>query len=379
MDRVACAHAIFPPQLTDLDEAQARAASLQMDLIVLRRQLEAREAAVGELQQREADLRSTVASLNSENAQQQQLLQRHKEQLLQQQQLLSTLQRDATNAAALQSTIDQLRAAVLQGEESLRLLQARASAAESDAESAHAQLVAAEERVASLKLAVKVQADAAAAAAAAAASAAVANTRTEMTQEIEFMKKLHADQLQQQRDDSEEELRLLRDQLRLFQDSIVVLNQELGAATAALHTQQQQQQQAPSSLPSSSSDSAVDRANAATRDDSSALADLRARLTAKDREFRAVKGALTACMRACVCKLLCVSTFVTLLLHACGASTVRLTTHADELVAAGAAALDATGTRTTAPCLLHRTPSPTPTRACSRPSRRQEAVQCCAG
>ena len=293
-------NSLYLSQLSDLDEAQARAASLQMELIVLRQQLEAKECAVSDLHRREAELRSTVSSLNSENEQQQRLLQLHKDQ----QQLISNLQRDASKAAALQSTVDHLQQAARQGEESLLLMRSRVAAAESDAESLRAQLSAAEERVASLKMAMKAQADAAAgsaaAAAAAAAASAVSSTRAEMIQEMSFVNKQHASQLQQQqflqqqqRDEYEEELRSLREQVRLLQDSIVVLNQELGDASAALHAAQQQQQQQqliPSAQTLSSSDRSSDQATTTAQPDSSALAELRAQLASKDREFRAVKG-----------------------------------------------------------------------------------------
>lgn len=260
-----------------------------MDLMVLQRQLEAKDAVVSDLQRREADLRSTVSSLNSENAQQQQILQHHKDQL----QVMSVLQRDAGKVVALQSTIEQLQEVARQREEALLLMQTRVAAAESDIVSARAQLSAADERVASLKMAMKAQADAAAgsaaAAAAAAAASAVATTRTEMTQEIALITKQHANQLQQQRqqcDEYEEELRSLRDQVRLLQESIVVVNKELGDATAALHSAKQQQ--ATSTHPSASFDISEKQVIATL--DSSDLVELRAQLTAKDREFRAVKG-----------------------------------------------------------------------------------------
>jgi chromosome segregation ATPase len=260
-----------------------------MDLMVLQRQLEAKDAVVSDLQRREADLRSTVSSLNSENAQQQQILQHHKDQL----QVMSVLQRDAGKVVALQSTIEQLQEVARQREEALLLMQTRVAAAESDIESARAQLSAADERVASLKMAMKAQADAAAgsaaAAAAAAAASAVATTRTEMTQEIALITKQHANQLQQQRqqcDEYEEELRTLRDQVRLLQESIVVLNKELGDATAALHSAKQLQ--ATSTHPSASFD--ISEKQVIVTLDSSDLVELRAQLTAKDREFRAVKG-----------------------------------------------------------------------------------------
>lgn len=269
-----------------------------MDLMVLQRQLEAKDAVISDLQRREADLRSTVSSLNSENAQQQQILQHHKDQL----QLMSVLQRDAGKVVALQSTIEQLQEAARQREEAMLLMQTRVAAAESDIESARAQLSAADERVASLKMAMKAQADAAAgsaaAAAAAAAASAVASTRTEMTQEIALINKQHANQLQQQQmqqrqqcDEYEEELRTLHDQVRLLQESIVVLNKELGDATAALHSAKQQQTTS-AHLPASSD---ISEKQVIATLDSSDLVELRAQLTAKDREFRAVKGA-NACV-----------------------------------------------------------------------------------
>ena len=278
-------------QLTDLDEAQARVASLQIDVMVLRQQLEAKEVAVSDLHRREAELRSTVSSLNSENAQQQQLLHQFKDQ----QQLISVLQREAAEAAALQSSFDQLQEAVRQGEESLQLMRTRVAAAESDTGNVRAQLMAAEERVASLKMALKAQADAAAGSFASAAASAVSTTRAEMTQEIASINQRHSNELQhlqllqqQQRDEYEEELRSLRDQVRLLQDSIVVLNQELGAATAAVHSGQQQR--AIMMQPSLSSDSDVAMTTTSLHHDSSALSELRVLLAAKDREFRAVKG-----------------------------------------------------------------------------------------
>ena len=269
-----------------------------MELIVLRQQLEAKEGALSDLQRREAELRSTVSSLNSENEQQQRLLQLHKEQ----QQLISALQRDASKAAVLQSAVDRLQEAARQSEESLLLMQTRVAAAESDTESVRALLLVAEERVASMKLAMKAQADAAAgsaaAAAAAAAASAVSNTRAEMVQEMSFINKQHASQMQEQqllqqkqRDEYEEELRSLREQLRLLQDSIVVLNKELGDATAALHSAQQQQQQHVSLTQTPRSPGGLhDQVGTNAQNESSALAELRALLATKDREFRAVKG-----------------------------------------------------------------------------------------
>ncbi len=316
--------------MSDLDEAQARAASLQMELIVLRQQLEAKEGALSDLQRREAELRSTVSSLNSENEQQQRLLQLHKDQ----QQLIAVLQRDASKAAALQTTVERLQEVVRQNEESLLLMQTRVASAESDTEKVRAQLSAAEERAAGIRLAMKAQADAAAgsaaAAAAAAAASAVSTTRAEMNQEMAFINKQHASQLQllqqqqqQQRDEYEEELRSLREQTRLLQDSIVVLNQELGHATAALNSvQQKEQQQHVHTAEATPSDLSHDRAATMAHHDSSALSELRTMLANKDREFRTVKGSQTS---------------------SASCSNAFLTIDAAELVAAGAAALDATG------------------------------------
>jgi chromosome segregation ATPase len=288
-------------QLNDLDEAQARAASLQMELILLRQQLEAKECAMSDLRQREAELMSTVSSLNSENKEQQRLLQLQKDQ----QQLISTLQHDASKAAALQLTVNQLQEAARQGEESLLQMRSRVAAAESDVESVRSQLSAAEEKVASLIMAMKAQADAAAgsaaAAAAAAAASAVSSTRSEITQEIAFLQKEHASQLQQQqlflqqqRNEYEEELHSLREQVRLLQDSIVVLNQERGIAIAALHSAQQMQQLVSSEQFPSTSNCSNDQAVATAQQESSAVAELREQLASKDREFRAVKGSSAA-------------------------------------------------------------------------------------
>jgi hypothetical protein len=121
-----------------------------------------------------------------------------------------------------------------------------------------------------------------------------------MLQEISFINNQHANQLKEQqyqqqlqRDEHEEEVRSLRDQVRLLQDSIVVLNRELGHATASLHSvlPQQRSSFSPQSLPS---DEAADQASIPTLRDAAGVAELRALLAVKDREFRSVKGVLSA-------------------------------------------------------------------------------------
>jgi hypothetical protein len=261
--------------------------------MVLRQQLDSKDGVLSDLQKRDAELRATVSSLNSENAKQQQLLQHHKEQ----QQLITVLQCEVANTAALQSAFDHLQETARQSEDSLQLMRTRVAAAECETEGVRVKLAAAEERVTSLMMALKAQADAAAVSVATATTSAVANTRADMFQEIALLNQQHASQLQQlqhqqqqERDEHEEELRNLRDQVRLLQDSIVVLNQELGAATAALHSGQQQQQTNLAQASASSGNEDV-QSNTSAHHDSSALTELRSLLAAKDREFRAVKGA----------------------------------------------------------------------------------------
>ena len=162
--------------------------------MVLRQQLDSKEGVISDLQKRDADLRATVSSLNSENANQQLLLQHHKEQ----QQLITVLQRDAANAAALQSAFDHLQSTARQSEDSLQLLRTRVAAAECETEGVRAMLSAAEERVTSLKMALKAQADAAAVSVATATTSAVANTRAEMIQEIALLNQQHASQVRLQ-------------------------------------------------------------------------------------------------------------------------------------------------------------------------------------